>query len=305
MSKRTKRIIIVLFLIALTFTLSGCASQNYIESPLGEGFSFWDIFVYPMAGVMWCVGKTIGFHNYAVTIIFSTIIVRTIAWPIYAKTNDLQLKMKLVQPQIDAIQMKYKDRQDQESRQRMNMEIAQIYKKNKIGLGGCVMPFVQMPIFLGFYYALRKLPTALATEGHWLSIFTTTTIFGVDMTKEMNAGGNSQKIGVIVLAILVGVTQIVSIILNEIRQKKAQDERDSGIPEYRRPKNNNPNAKSSAMMMKIMLYAMAGMMVLFVIQSPAGLGLYWVIGNIYSTLQAWIGHLTSAKRMEKLKNANR
>ena len=38
-------------------------------------------------------------------------------------------------------------------------------------------------------------------------------------------------------------------------------------------------------MMKFMLYGLTVMMVLFVISSPAGLGLYWLIGNIYSTLQ--------------------
>lgn len=53
--------------------------------------------------------------------------------------------------------------------------------------------------------------------------------------------------------------------------------------------------------MKVMLYFMAAMMVMFVWQSPAGLGLYWVVGNIYSTLQSWLGQLNSAKRLEKLK----
>ncbi len=306
---KNKKIILIVFLLVLVATLSGCASESYIEKPLGDGFGFWDIFVYPMAGVMWLVGKTIGFGNYALTIIFSTLIVRTIAWPIYAKTNDMQIKMKLVQPEVDKLQAKYANKTDQESQRRMQMEMMNIYKKNGIGLGGCFMPFVQMPIFLGFYYAIRKLPTAMTTEGHWLNIFKSTKLFGVDMMLEMKPAEDvitsydpeKQKIGVIVLAVLVGITQLISIILTETRQKKAQEEQESNIPEYRRRQNQNQNAKTTAMTMKFMLYFMAVMMVVFVLQSPAGLGLYWVIGNIYSTLQSWIGQITTNRKLNKLK----
>lgn len=306
---KNKKFLLVVFVLFLMFTLTGCANEAYMEKPLGDGFGFWDIFVYPMAGVMWCVGKTIGFGNYALTIIFSTLIVRTIAWPIYAKTNDMQLKMKLVQPEVNKLQAKYANKTDQESQRRMQMEMMNIYKKNGIGFGGCLMPFVQMPIFLGFYYAIRKLPVAMSTEGHWLNIFDSTELFGINMMLEMNpAEGTTavydpetQKWGVIILAILVGVTQLISIILSELRQKKAQDEQQAHIPEYRRQQNQNANAKTTANTMKFMLYFMAAMMVIFVLQSPAGLGLYWVVGNVYSTLQSWIGQLTSNKKLEKMK----
>ena len=61
------------------FTLTGCNSDpEDLVRPI-QGFTeFWDIFVYPMAGIMWVIGKTIGFGNYPLTIILSTLIVRTI-----------------------------------------------------------------------------------------------------------------------------------------------------------------------------------------------------------------------------------
>ena len=110
----------------------------------------------------------------------------------------------------------------------------------------------------------------------------------------------NQKIGVIVLAVLVGVTQLISIILSNMRQKKQQEKQMSNIPEYRRPQQNEQQ-KMTTNTMKFMLYFMAAMMVVFVWGSPAGLGLYWVVGNIYSTLQSWLGQLGSEKRMEKLR----
>ena len=94
--------------------------------------------------------------------------------------------------------------------------------------------------------------------------------------------------------------EIISIIISNIRQKKQQEKQVSNIPEYRRPQQNDQQKMTNASM-KVMLYFMAAMMVMFVWQSPAGLGLYWVVGNIYSTLQSWLGQLNSAKRLEKLK----
>lgn len=302
--KSNKRIVIILLVCLFALLLTGCAKQDYMEAPLGEGFGFWDIFVYPMAGIMWCIGKTVGFGSYPITIIIATLVVRTLAWPIYAKTNDMQLKMKLVQPEMDKIQAKYAGKEDQESKQRMQMETMQLYKKYGIGVGGCLMPLVQMPIFLGFYYTIRKIPACMGVEGHWLNIFNNTKLFGVDMimTKPASFADNkTQFIGVVILAVLVGITQIVSILLSNLRQKRAKENSVSEIPEYRRPKQTDQQ-KSSEMMMKVMMYMMAGMMVLFVWQSPAGLGLYWVVGNIYTTLQSYIGEKNSAKRLEKLRN---
>lgn len=311
MLKNKKRIIVLLLVCLVMLCLTGCAKETYITKQLGDGFGFWDIFVYPMAGIMWVIAKTIGFGNYAITIILATLVVRSMAWPIYAKTNDMQLKMKLVQPEMEKIQAKYAERKDQESQQRMQMETMQLYKKYGIGIGGCVMPFVQMPIFLGFYYTIRKIPVCIQTvvDGgkHWLGEafvkdgVAATKIFGVDMILDKGAEKwTAQFWGVIVLCVLVGITQIASILISNMRQKKAKEQSVSNIPEYRRPQQTDQQ-KSSENIMKIMMYVMAIMMVVFVWQSPAGLGLYWVIGNIYSTLQSWIGEKNSGKRLEKLR----
>ena len=299
---KNKKIIAVLTLIVFLFMLTGCASQTYTTKVLGDGFGFWDIFVYPMAGIVWVIGKTIGFGNYPITIIIATLVVRTIAWPIYAKTNDMQLKMKIAQPELNKLEEKYAGKDDPESRQRKQLEQMQLYKKYGIGFGGCLMPLVQMPIFLGFFYTIRKIPLCMEVEGHWLNIFNQTSLFGVNMldTKTSPWLWNAQNIGIIVLAVLVGVTQVISIILSNRRQKRAKENSVSNIPEYRRPQQNSQQ-KSSESMMKIMMYVMAAMMVVFVWNSEAALGLYWVIGNSYSILQTWLGEKNGEKRIEKLK----
>ena len=311
--KSKKNLIFIILLVVFMFTLTGCNTDpEKMSAPIQGWNGIGDIFVYPMAGIMWIIAKTIGFGNYALTIIISTIIVRTIAWPIYGKTNDMQLKMQIIQPEVNKIQKKYEGKEDQESKQRMAMEQMQLYKKYGINMFGCLMPLIQMPIFLGFYRTISRMPNSIKAENWIGKVFSNTKIFGVDMMLKQNevigelgdvvesTDWTNQKIGVVVLAVLVGITQIISIVLSNNRQKKQQDAQVADIPEYRRPQQTDQQ-KMTANTMKYMLYFMAAMMVLFVWQSPAGLGLYWVIGNIYSTLQSYLGHLGSEKRLEKLK----
>ena len=241
--KNKRNIIITLLLVVLMFTLTGCNSDpEDLVRPI-QGFTeFWDIFVYPMAGIMWVIGKTIGFGNYPLTIILSTLVVRTIAWPIYAKTNDMQLKMQLVQPEMEKIQKRYEGKEDEASKQRMSMETMQLYKKYGIGMSGCLMPFIQMPLFIGFYRTISRMPYSIKTEGNWIgSVFNSTELFGVDMILQQNQGFNelgeiieatgwtTQKIGVLVLAILVGITQLISILISEARQKRQQEDQSENI----------------------------------------------------------------------------
>lgn len=321
---KKKRIVNIVLLVLAVLLLTGCGGKDSYNKPIDGFTEFWDIFVYPMAGLMWCIAKTIGFGNYPLTIVIATIVVRTLAWPIYGKTNDMQLKMQLVQPEMEKIQRKYAGKEDQESKQRMSLETMQLYKKYGIGLSGCFMPFVQMPIFIGFYRTISRIPfniipreDELVKEANWIGkVFTSTKIFGVDMLLKQNEafksnelgeiitvtvkGWTTQRIGVIVLAALVGITQVLSIVISNIRQKKQQEKQVSDVPEYRRPQQSDKQ-KTTNGVMKFMLYFMAVMMVVFVWGSAAGLGLYWVVGNIYSTLQQWLGQLNQEKRLAKLK----
>lgn len=301
-----KRIALLIMIFVSLILLSGCRAVDETRA-IGQGFQFEDIFIYPIAGVMWVVAKTIGFGNYGLTIIFTTIIVRTLAWPIYAKTNDLSLKMKLAQPEQARIQKKYEGRDDEISKQKMQIEIMQLYKKYGIGLGGCLTPILQIPIFIGVFRTISRMPATILGEGgvllksgHWLRVFDKVEIFNVNLLLRQTADP-VQKWGVIIFAILVGLTQVFSIILTQIRQKKASADQFSDVPAYRRPQADSMQ-RQTQLSMNIMMFMMTAMMVLFVLRSPAGLGLYWLVGNIYSTGQSTITHLTSKKRLEKLKS---
>ena len=305
-----------------TFTIEGYDNQQFyfpiVKGMYGVGGNL-DWLVYPMAWFMYFLGEYIVNNNYALIIILATIVIRSLAWPIYGKTNDMSLKMQLLAPEQAKIQAKYAGKTDKESQQRMSMETMQLYKKYKVSFASCLMPLVQMPIFLAFYETLRRIPYSatsfLQTYGNVfirkeVSYEVTgdliinadnykTTFLGIDLLKD-KAGGGWQMWGIFLIAFLVAATQLGTQFYSQWRTKKQKRAMEGNIPEYRRSQQNQQQ-KQSEMMMKIMLYSMPIIMVIFIIQNSAALGFYWLIGNIYTAIQTIISGKFSAKRLEKLK----
>ena len=183
--------------------------------------------------------------------------------------------------------------------------------KYGVGLSGCLTPFLQLPIFIAFYETLRRIPStrmSYVVENN-ISIaklplnfdFLKGNFFGLDLFSGKTENfSDPQTWGIWVLAILVGATQILSQILINNRQKRQKEAMQSDIPQYRRPEQTEQQ-KQTETMMKMMLYGMPLMMVVFIISSPAALGLYWLVGNVYSTLQSYLGSKNSSNRLEMLR----
>ncbi len=310
--KKDKLKYLFMFLLILgCLILVGCKKSDaeVTYRPIyGFKFPSWDFLVWPMAALMYGIGKLFG-GSYGLVIILSTLIVRTLAWPIYAKSNDMTLKMQLMAPEQAKLEAKYEGKTDEESQRRKQLELMQLMKKYGVGISGCLTPFLQLPIFIAFYETLRRIPSTRMSYivEHELGIaklpldfsFLNGKFLGLDLFAGIGPGW--QKAGIWILAGLVGATQILSQIFINRRQKKQREASQADIPAYRRP-GQTDQQKQTETMMKVMLYGMPVMMVLFILTSPAALGLYWLVGNIYSTLQSYLGSLSSAKRLEKLKN---
>lgn len=265
---------------------------------------FNNLFVFPIAWLMVQISNIFG-GLYIVGLLIVTLLVRTVAWPIYAKTNDMSLKMQLMQPELNKIQEKYANKQDERSKQMQQWEMAQLYKKYKVGLGGCLMPFIQFPIFMAIYRAVSRIPYTIAYnyEGspykfNWANELNSN-FLGINLFEDRTAG-TGQLIGIIILMIIVVGTQFLSQWLSERRQKKNQQESQADIPAYRRQAYEQ-SKNSSQGSMKMMLYMMMLMMGLFVFTSKAGLGVYWCIGNVYSIVQMALNSKMNKKRLEQLK----
>ena len=296
-----ERVMFIIAICVIVLGLVGCSGNGSRDIPLdtwkNEPKFFGKILVWPIGWVMNFIGSLFPSGQFAWGILFTTILVRTVAWPIYAKTNDMSLKMAVAQPEMNRIQQKYANRKDPQSQQRMQQEMMAIYKKYNISLLGCFTPFLQMPIFIAVYNAVLRIPL-LTKEGvpAKLTLTDSSFFFGSDLkygvmgvgTLKAELWSSNFFIG-IVLAILVGVTMWL---LNYFSQKK---------PKYQKNIPNQNQQNQMASQMKIMNYMMIGMMVFASLSSNA-LAFYWVIGNIYSIAQSFINRYLNEKKYYKMKS---
>jgi YidC/Oxa1 family membrane protein insertase len=97
------------------------------------------------------------FHNtvgvpWGFSIVLLTIVVRACLIPLTVKQIGSMARMQQLQPEMKAIQAKYK-----EDKQRQQQEMMKFYKENKVNpLGSCLPMVAQLPVFISLYYMLRQ-----------------------------------------------------------------------------------------------------------------------------------------------------
>lgn len=115
------------------------------------------IFVKPLAWVIIQIGNI--FKNYGIAVIITTLLIRLILCPVTIKTAKQSENMKKAQPELQKLEKKYQNKQDQQSLTMKSQEMMAIYKKYNISpLSGCLFAFLQIPLFFAFYEALYRLP---------------------------------------------------------------------------------------------------------------------------------------------------
>ena len=92
--------------------------------------------------------------NYGVAIILLTIVVRLLMAPIMARQMKSMKRMGELQPRIKEIQAKYPD-----DRQKQSEAMMSLYREAGVSpfsmLTGCLPMLLQLPVFIGFYFALQ------------------------------------------------------------------------------------------------------------------------------------------------------
>ncbi len=97
--------------------------------------------------------------SYGVAIILLTLAVMVVVTPLTLKSTRSMLQMQRLQPELKAIQTRYKD-----DRQKMNEELMAFYQENGINpLGGCLPLLVQLPVFLVLFRVVQGI-TRHATD---------------------------------------------------------------------------------------------------------------------------------------------
>ena len=101
----------------------------------------------------------LGITNIGVAIIIFTLVINIIMIPLTINQQKSQKLQAVIQPEIKAIQDKYKGKTDNESAMKMNAETRAVYSKYGTSMaGGCLPLLIQMPILFGLYQVIYRIP---------------------------------------------------------------------------------------------------------------------------------------------------
>jgi YidC/Oxa1 family membrane protein insertase len=210
--------------------------------------------------------------NYGIAILFTTLLIKIILFPLTHKSFESTSRMQALQPKMAELREKYKS-----NPQKMNQEVAALYKREGVNpLGGCLPLLLQMPIFFGMYNLLSThfdLRGASFIAGWITDLSAPETIW--DFSGLLANG--LPIVGWQNLRLL----PIIMVATTFLQSKLTQA-----------PDASNKN-------MKMMTYMMPIMFFFILYEMPSGLVLYWTVQNILTVFQQMY-----TNRRRKLKNSS-
>jgi YidC/Oxa1 family membrane protein insertase len=226
-------------------TLSRLSKNQELVMDFGGFFGFFaKVLLLSMNGLHALFGGVLG---YGWIIIIITVIIKLVFWPLTNASTRSMKRMAALQPQMKALQEKYKD-----DPQKMNQKLMEFMKENKVSpLGGCLPMLLQIPVFIGFFTMLR---TAIELRGArflWnLDLSSPDTLF---LLPGLGFPFN-------LLPLLMGVTMLWQARMTP------------------------PAPGMDPVQQKVMKY-MPLMFLVFLYNFSAGLTLYWTVQNLLTILQ--------------------
>jgi YidC/Oxa1 family membrane protein insertase len=220
-------------------------------------------FVYDMVSTIGVEPEN--FSYYAMAIIITTIIFKLLLLPISLHQAKSSKKMAEIQPLLKQIQTKYKN-----DPQTMQIKMQDLYKQHNYNpASGCLILLVQLPIIFAFFAVFREPARYAFTEpGFYESM--NKTFFWIKNLDQ----ADPYLWGLPLLAAITTYLQSITM-----------------------PNMNNVDPQSAATQ-KTMNYFMPIMIFMAARGFAAGLGLYWVIGNIFTIIQQLISKRSLAKLKE-------
>ena len=216
-------------------------------------FGFFDIIAKPLHFILRFFNRYV--HNYGISIIILTIIIKILFWPLTQKSQKSMKEMRKIQPLMAKIREKYKD-----NREQMNKEMMALYRTYKVNpMGGCLPMLIQIPVFFALY---RILGNSIELR-HAPFIFWINDLSAPDrlFNFQFHIPLMSPPYGIPVLTLLMGASMFI--------QQKMQ------------PMVGDPTQAKVMMFLPIMFTVMF-------INFPSGLVLYWLTQNILTIGQQYL-----------------
>ena len=228
--------------------------------------NLWDeIIIKPFANVLLLTYDALG-HNFAIAILVFTVVIRLITYPLTIQQQKSARAMQDLQPQLEALKKKYA-----KDKEKLNQETMKLYKEAGINpLGGCLPLLLQFPVFIGLYQVILLVMAVNPLQMLNLSKQIYSFLPGLTPLLPLNERFLWLNLGqpdlFYILPILVVVTTYW--------QQKLMT-----------PPSTDSQSQAMNKQMAIMMPVMFGY---FVMISPSGLGLYWLVSNIIGVVQYWL-----------------
>ena len=198
--------------------------------------------------------------NYGLIIILMTIVVRLIMSPLVYKSYLSSAKMKVIRPELTALNAKYPGKENAMKRQQETMAVQR--KAGVSMMSGCIPALLQMPVFFALF---KFFPTNIALRQEnflWANDLSSyDTIFNLPFTIPFY--GNHVSL----FPILASVAIFFYMKMNQSQQANMQAPTQEGMPDMTK-------------MMKYMIYFSPIMMLFFFNNYASSLSLYYFVSNL-------------------------
>ena len=264
-----KRLNLLLSFIAMAFILTGCSRSNEIISldttfsqAMEDGF-FAGVITWPLSQAINWLEPKVGIFL-AITLV--TVAINVIVLAFTFKSSVGMQKMQEIQPELTKIQAKYEGRTDDQSQQRMAMEMQQVYNKYNINpLTTIVTTFIQFPLLIGMYNAVRR-SYAVANAR----------FIGADLSMTPSEALRDKVWVCVVIFVFMIAFQFLSIKIGQwLAEYRGKKEADAHHKTYQKPQQQN----------QMMTYAMLAMIAFAMYSCPTALSLYYCIYSFINVVK--------------------
>ena len=197
--------------------------------------------------------------NWGVIILLLTLMIKIIILPLTYKSYLSTAKMRVLKPELDAINEKYPAKDDMMKKQQATMDL---YKKAGVSpMGGCLPMLIQMPVIMALFFFF---PTAIELRGQsflWAEDLSTyDSILNLPFSIPLGYGSH-----VSLFTLLMAASLFLNTKLNQQTQPSGP----------------------GAGMMKMMLYVMPLMLLIWFNNYASGLCYYYLLSNLITIGQTW------------------
>ncbi|MBE1877514.1 membrane protein insertase YidC [Myceligenerans pegani] len=217
---------------------------------------------------------------WVLSIVMLVIVMRILLIPLFFRQIKASRGMQLMQPELQAVQKKYKGKTDPASREAMTRETMELYRKHGTNpFASCMPILLQSPIFFALFSVLNGLKAIAAGDAEPLtpisqqvaSDIEQSTLFGAHLS-DVFMQDSSVTAKIVIAALIVAMSATTFFTQRQLTMKNMPPAALEG-----------PMAQTQ----KIMLYMLPVIFMISGVNFPVGVLIYWTVTNLWSMGQQY------------------